>query len=273
MGLYSAITPNAVVVLPVVPIPHLRQPPFKDRLPGPVFFRLEDMPDNATYPPKRHDWGEFVYSFSGVTELRTDGQHLVAPPHMGFWIPPRVPHVGFNRKAAVHFSAYIDTELCGGMPPRTCSLLVTPLLRAILDGLRGNVFDGTVQQERLLRVMVDQLPCCTVTDSFVPESDDRILSRLLQALRDNPADTRSNAQLAQAFGLSERTMVRRCARDLGMSLTEWRQRMRVVRAISMLQEGHGVESVALDLGYGTASAFIAMFRRITGNSPGRFTDR
>lgn len=249
---------------------HLRQPPYHDHLPGPVFFRLEHMPENATYPIMRHPWGEFVYSFSGVTELRSEGQHLLAAPHMGFWIPPGVQHVGFNRRAAVHFSAYISKELCSGMPDRICSLLVSPLLRAILDNLEDTVFTGSEQQSRLLRVMVDQVAVCEIADSFVPESDDRQLTRLLQALRDNPADGRNNAELARAFGLSQRTLVRRCSDELGMSLGEWRQRLRVMQAISLLQDGQTVESVALDLGYSTASSFIAMFRRITGNSPARF---
>ncbi|WP_353476216.1 helix-turn-helix transcriptional regulator (plasmid) [Salipiger sp. H15] len=253
--------------------PHLRHPPFRDKLPAPIYFRLEKMPANATYPVMRHAWGEFVYSFSGVTELRLAGQHLLAPPHMGFWIPPGVQHVGFNRRAAVHFSAYISEDLCGAMPERTCSLLVTPLLRAILDSLAETRFTNTEAQSRLLRVMVDELGNCATADSFVPESADPVLAPLLEALRDSPADARSNAQLARAFGLSERTLVRRCTQELGMSLSEWRQRVRVVRGISLLQEGQSVESVALDLGYGTASAFIAMFRRITGSSPARFVGR
>lgn len=252
---------------------HLRHPPFQDHLPAAVFFRLERMPANATYPVMRHDWGEFVYSFTGVTELEAEGRHLLAPPHMGFWIPPGVQHIGFNRRAAVHFSAYISAELCGALPDRTCSLVVTPLLRALLDSLEGTEFDGSEKQSRLLQVMVDELEDCAVADSFVPESNDAQLAGVLDALRDNPADDRSNAQLAREFGMSERTLVRRCDQELGMSLSEWRQRVRVVRAISLLQEGRSVESVALDLGYGTASSFIAMFRRITGDSPARFVGR
>ncbi|SDI87627.1 AraC family transcriptional regulator [Alloyangia pacifica] len=258
---------------PAQSAPHLRHPPFRDKLPAPIYFRLESMPDNATYPVMQHPWGEFVYSFSGVTELRLAGQHLLAPPHMGFWIPPHVEHVGFNRRAAVHFSTYISEEFCDALPDRTCSLLVTPLLRAILNSLSETRFTETETQSRLLRVMVDELENCSIADSFVPETSDVLLAPVLEALRDAPADPRSNAQLARAFGMSERTLVRRCTQELGMSLSEWRQRVRVVRGISLLQDGASVESVALDLGYGTASAFIAMFRRITGSSPARFVGR
>ncbi|MCO4759204.1 MAG: AraC family transcriptional regulator, partial [Oceanospirillaceae bacterium] len=59
-------------------------------------------------------------------------------------------------------------------------------------------------------------------------------------------------------------------RDLGIPLSEWRQRLKVVRAMPMLQAGTSVESVALDLGYSTASAFIAMFRRLLNMTPDEY---
>ena len=61
--------------------------------------------------------------------------------------------------------------------------------------------------------------------------------------------------------------MRRCQQRLGMSFNEWRQRLRVVSALGMLDEGRSVQSVARELGYSTPSAFIAMFQRLTGESP------
>ncbi|WP_283180112.1 helix-turn-helix transcriptional regulator [Gemmobacter sp. 24YEA27] len=253
--------------------PHLRQPPGHVTLPAPIWFRVEAMPDNGTYPFMRHPWGEFVYSYSGVTELRTGGQVLLAPPHMAFWIPAGADQVGYNRKATVHVSIYIDQSLCAEMPDVPVSLRVTPLLRAMLDRLELASFDDTAQQARLLRVMVDEMERCPVTQSFLPDSDEPALKRLLAALHDTPSDRRSTATLARSFGLSERTLLRLCKRDLGMSLTEWRNRQRAVRAIAMLQEDVSVETIALDLGYATASAFIAMFKGIMGDSPARYVGR
>ncbi|MCB2040609.1 MAG: helix-turn-helix domain-containing protein, partial [Rhodoferax sp.] len=63
---------------------------------------------------------------------------------------------------------------------------------------------------------------------------------------------------------------RRCQRDLGMSLTEWRQRLRVVKALPRLEAGDKVETIAFDLGYGSASAFIAMFRRLMDVTPDEY---
>jgi AraC-like DNA-binding protein len=254
---------------------HLRLPPFTDRLPAPVFFRTEHMPSNSTYPALSHAWGEFVYSFSGITEVKAAGQHCLAPPNLGVWIPKGVEHTGFNHQEAVHCSVYISSRLCTRMPAQLCAVIVSPLVRAMLEHLRSDETDtgSAPARSRMLRVLVDELASCTTTGSYVPSSDDTELDAVLTDLRKDPADDRSLGELARAFHLSERTLIRRCQRDLGMSLTEWRQRLRLISALPLLHMGHSVESVALDMGYATSSAFIAMFRRLMGMSPRRFVNQ
>ena len=90
---------------------------------------------------------------------------------------------------------------------------------------------------------------------------------MLTALEKNPADERSLAQWAKQVHTTERTLERRCQQHLGLSFSDWRQRLRVVKALAMLETGQSVETIALDLGYSSASAFIAMFRRMTGTTP------
>ena len=43
-----------------------------------------------------------------------------------------------------------------------------------------------------------------------------------------------------------------------------------MRALEMLAAGAAVTTVALDLGYDNVSAFIAMFKREHGVTPGRY---
>ena len=69
------------------------------------------------------------------------------------------------------------------------------------------------------------------------------------------------------MGTTERTLSRRCQTDLGLSFNEWRQRLKLVAALSMVEAGEPVQRIASELGYSNASAFIAMFRRMTGTSP------
>ncbi|WP_441256827.1 helix-turn-helix domain-containing protein [Bradyrhizobium sp. 482_C4_N1_1] len=58
--------------------------------------------------------------------------------------------------------------------------------------------------------------------------------------------------------------------ETGFSFTEWRQRVRLMRALEMLADEIPVTTIALDLGYETVSAFIALFRRTFGTTPARY---
>ncbi len=70
--------------------------------------------------------------------------------------------------------------------------------------------------------------------------------------------------------MTERTLARLSQKELGMSLHEWRQRLKVIKAMSLLNRGDTVESIAFDLGYANSSAFINMFKRWMHLSPDQF---
>ncbi len=241
-------------------------------LPSPIHFRSDSVPAEVTYPRHHHAWGELVYSFSGVMELKLADCHYLAPPQYAIWLPPFVEHTGLNRYETSFCSVYIAEELCDRLPRTACALTVSPLVRAMLEHLRMHPPGEpcSEEEERLLRVLLDQLAGAACAGSYLPSSDDPVLGPVLRALEAQPGDTRSLQELAREAHTTERTLTRRCQRELGMSFAEWRQRLRVVKAMPLLEAGHTVESIALDLGYGSASAFIVMFRRMLGVTPDEF---
>jgi AraC-like DNA-binding protein len=249
---------------------HIRTP-FDETLPYPVYFRTDSLQPDSSYPRHRHHWGEFVYAFSGVMELKLTDRHYLAPPQYGIWLPPEVEHLGLNRHEATFCSLYLARERCRRLPREACAVAVGPLLKAVLQELRVRGIDTprTPREVRLADVLVDELAAAPRQSTYLPTSDDPLLRPILAALEARPDDQRTLSEWARRVHTTERTLVRRCQRDLGMSFGEWRQRLRVVRALALLEAGRSVESLALDLGYGSSSAFIAMFHRMTGTSPNK----
>ena len=54
-----------------------------------------------------------------------------------------------------------------------------------------------------------------------------------------------------------------------MTFAGWRQQLRLGHALQRLAAGGSVTSVALDTGYASVSAFVSVFRRTFGQTPGR----
>lgn len=255
--------------------PRVLVAPFSTALPAAIFFRSAPMPADGVYPAHQHPWGEFVYAVNGVVEVRFDGGHYLVPPQFGIWLPPGIEHLGQNHKEAWHSSVYVGAAQCAGLPDRVTALGVTPLLREMLEHLRQHppAMPPSAEQGRLLQVLVDLLARAERMGSYLPTSADPAVARVLALLERDPGDDRPVAALARHAGTSERTLMRRCQRDLGMTLAAWRQRLRVVRAMPMLADGQTVERVALALGYASASAFITMFRRLTAETPDEYRKR
>jgi AraC-like DNA-binding protein len=55
-----------------------------------------------------------------------------------------------------------------------------------------------------------------------------------------------------------------------MTFGKWRQQLRLLQAMRLLAAGRPVTAVALEVGYDSPSAFIAMFRRTLGTTPYRY---
>jgi AraC-like DNA-binding protein len=55
-----------------------------------------------------------------------------------------------------------------------------------------------------------------------------------------------------------------------MTFGPWQQQVRLLRALEILAVGRSVTTVALEVGFETPSAFIAMFKRAMGTTPAKY---
>src|SRR5262249_12396374 len=97
------------------------------------------------------------------------------------------------------------------------------------------------------------------------------LLRIANALADRPADSRGLEAWAAWAGVTSRTLSRRFVAETGFTFTQWRQRLRLTRALEMLASGAAVTPVAMDLGYDNPSAFIDWFKRTYGVTPAKWS--
>jgi AraC-like DNA-binding protein len=157
------------------------------------------------------------------------------------------------------------------MPKEPRVIEITGLLReAIVRAAEWEYAPLNDRQQHIAAVILDEIAGSSADAFTLPMPNDPRLLRIATALADAPADTRSLEDWANWAHAAPRTVSRRFVSETGLTFTAWRQRARLVRALELLAAGEPVTNVAYQLGYDNVSAFIALFRRTFGTTPGRY---
>lgn len=247
-------------------------PPLPEKMPTTLLFRGEVVAGNSEYVRHSHPWSQIICVKSGVLAMLVAGQRYLAPREFAVWLPAGTEHSSYNRKTTRFCAIDIAPQMSQNLPAAPCLLTPTGIFNAIADDCfsRKLTEPQTDADLRMCRVLLDQISLAPRQNTYLPTSEDKLLSQVLTGLEKNPADSTPLAQWAAKIYTTERTLSRRCQQELGMSFSEWRQRLRFLHAISLLEQGKNVQDVAHEVGYSSSSAFITMFQQISGTTPQRF---
>lgn len=246
-----------------------------DDLPRPLVGLASDFEHGAVIPFHRHRRGQLVHAGSGVMTVTTQAGTWVVPPQRAVWVPGGVEHrIRMSGRVEMR-TAYLDAGAGAGLPSQCCVVAVSPLLQQLLQRLVAlpQPFPLGGAEERLVQVLLDELRTLEVAPLHLPRPADTRLRRVVDALLRDPEDARGLAQWAERAGASPRTLARLFHRETGMSFGAWRRQLRLLCSLERLAAGESVTAVALSLGYASTSAFIAMFRRNLGCTPGSYFRR
>lgn len=220
-----------------------------------------------------HRRGQLLYASEGTMTVHTEAGIWVVPPHRAVWVPGGMRHQVRAGDAPLSMrTVKIEPHAAPGLPEQCCVVAVSPLLRELIlvAVAFGDNYDERGPQGRLARVLLDQIRDLPTAPLHLPLLRDRRLKRLQQAMQSNPAAALSANDWAARAGVSPRTFSRLFQQDTGMTFRQWRQQLRLLAALRRLAAGQRVNQVALELGYESTSAFVAMFRRALGTTPGRY---
>jgi AraC-like DNA-binding protein len=217
------------------------------------------------------DWHQLIYATRGVMTVYTDEGAWVVPPHRGVWIP-----AGFRYR--LEMSGEVALRMLyvragSRRASRICSVVnVTPLLRELIvrTNLIGALDTGIPEQSRLIGVILDELKVLTSVPLQLPLPQDARAAQFAALAAAETGGKLPMAKMLRRSGASRRTLERIFRAETAMSLGQWLRRQKLLHALRLLAAGEGVNTIALELGYNSASAFIAMFRRELGQTPTRY---
>ncbi|KGW79338.1 helix-turn-helix domain protein [Burkholderia pseudomallei MSHR2990] len=220
-----------------------------------------------------HARGQFVGASSGLVSIGLDDEDWVVPAVHAVWIPPHRVHSLRSFGPFAGWSVFVAEDRCAALPGAPRAIVMSTLLREAVRraaSWRGAGLDAA--RARIANVILDEIAAAQTGPRGLPRPRDPRLRRIADALAGNLADNRRADEWAAWAGMAPRTLSRRFVSETGFTFTQWRQQARVLRALERLADGVTVTAVALDLGYDNVSAFIDMFRRTLGTTPGQYVN-
>lgn len=245
--------------------------PTLERLPRPVYARAESLGAGSWTTRHRHDWVQFSYAISGVFSVYTSDGSYFAPPQWGVWIPADLEHDVATSMQAEMRSLYVRRDACPWASAQCRVLEVTPLARELIKQfclLPAHYPEEDSAEARLVAVLLDQLRGLPEVGFSLPLPRHPGLLRLCNQLIAAPDQTQTLQDWALQLGCSEKTVMRLLQRETGLSFRVWRQRMRLLSSLALLEVGESVTEAALGCGYDSTSAYIAAFKQMFGVTPG-----
>lgn len=230
--------------------------------------------DERIAAPHQHSRGELFGSVRGLLSVGLKSGVWMVPATNAVWIPPGHVHSARSHGPYKGWAAFVAPSTCADLPAAPCIIRTSPLLQeALLRAATWPLGPHSPAHARIADVILDEIRGSPVEPFGLPLPKDPRLMRIAEALLLDPADSRDLEQWANWGAISSRSLSRRFVSETGFSFTAWRQRARMMRSLELLAAGAPVTSIALDLGYATASAFTNLFRRTFGETPSAYRQR
>lgn len=227
--------------------------------------------ERVTWHQHRH--GQLVFAISGVLRVLTPARTWTLPQSRAVWLPSDVDHELHAVGETDLCSVYIEPEAFPWSWSEPAVIAASSLLRELAVALSAGGDEYTpgslsaMSAPLLLKVLAETK---AVPEPGVPLPRDTRLLKICEHMMNDPGSEHTLDFWGEQFGASGRTLARGFKVETGLTFGAWRQQMRVAEAMTRLALGQPVTRVSLELGYNSASAFIAMFRQVTGESPQRY---
>ena len=227
-----------------------------------------DFARGETIAPHRHACGQLIYAISGLLVVRSPHGSWIVPSRRGVWVPPLTEHAVEVLAETRMRSAYLDASHATGIAGGCRVIGVPDLLRDLILFAAGRDLVPTPDLEHSLATLIARLVAeAAIAPLDIPIPSEPRLRTIYRELLADPSDQRPIADWARYVGGTERTLVRRLQEETGLTFRRWRQQIRLLSSLERLALGEPVATVALDVGYDTASGFITAFRQSFGTSP------
>ncbi|MGO2234571.1 MAG: AraC family transcriptional regulator [Marinomonas sp.] len=245
---------------------------FSDRQ---VVSKIINLPANGVEEWHAHPWHQVLYPIAGLLQSTIESKSIIVPHNGMLFIPANAIHKSVSVTKTQFLAVYLNPKSTVSYGNNAKSCLVTPFLKELIVLLVKQGLDNHTEQmtTNLLCVLRDQIAIAESYEIPLLIPNDRRLMAIFVELNQKPDLALTLSEWATKVGASPRTLSRLCAKEFNQSFAMWRQNIRLVLSLQLLEKNMSIQNIALDLGYQSDSAYIHAFKGLFAQTPSQYRKR
>ncbi|QFT12926.1 AraC family transcriptional regulator [Vibrio sp. THAF190c] len=219
-----------------------------------------------------HPWHQIVFPVKGLLQSNIGDTCAIVPHNGMLYIPSNTVHKSVAVSDTVFLAVYLNPDkfIQYSDRPKSCkvSSFMKELLLTLFDAPTLSQSESNVSN--LLAVLRDQIEMAHSYEIPLLMPRDKRLLSIFSQLKQQPDLPYTLKEWAPKVGASERTLSRLCSKEFSQSFARWRQNIRLVLSLQMLDTDMSIQTIATSLGYSSDSAYTYAFKKTFNQTPSSY---
>lgn len=219
-----------------------------------------------------HPWHQIVFPVKGLLQSNIGDTCAIVPHNGMLYIPSNTVHKSVAVTDTVFLAVYLNPDkfIQYSDRPKSCqvSSFMKELLLTLFDAPTLSQSESNVSN--LLTVLRDQIEMAHSYEIPLLMPKDKRLLSIFSQLKQQPDLPYTLKEWAPKVGASERTLSRLCSKEFSQSFARWRQNIRLVLSLQMLDTDMSIQTIATSLGYSSDSAYTYAFKKTFNQTPSSY---
>ncbi|GLT16817.1 transcriptional regulator [Vibrio zhanjiangensis] len=239
---------------------------------SPVLVKTIEMSKGYVDSMHYHDWHQIIFPIKGLLQTQSGNYQYLLPHTSALFVPASLKHESIALSSTTFIGIYINPTFGQTYEDKLRTLYLTPFLKQLLQEIRRTyLYENAIDQTlRLLDVLHDQVYASEVVTFQLLLPQDRRLKFIFNQLTENPTLDWSLKIWGDKVGASERTLSRLFFKEFNTSFPRWRQHLRLIYSLPLLDEDLPIQIIADKIGYKNDSSYIKAFKSYFDLTPQQF---
>lgn len=239
---------------------------------SPALVKTIAMPKGYVDSKHHHQWHQVIFPIKGLLQTEAENYQYLVPHTSALFVPATLEHESIALSNTSFIGIYINPKYCKTYQKQVRTICLTAFLKELLQEIRraSLLAENRDRLLHLLAVLHDQIMSDEVFTFQLLLPEDRRLKLIFEQLSEKPALDFSLKTWGEKVGASERTLSRLFVKEFKTSFPLWRQNLRLIYSLSLLDAGLSIQAISDQVGYQNDSSYIKAFKAYFDSTPQKF---